>query len=65
MAKNKYTKIGAVIQGEYGPFLVLGNTKSKDEKYNYEVQVMVKKADGTKVVVKNPLLSLFDPRNSP
>jgi predicted MPP superfamily phosphohydrolase len=61
--KKKYTKIGAVLKGQYGPFVVLGNDKAKDDKYNYDVQIMVKNAAGDKLaLVKNPMLTLKDPR---
>lgn len=62
-SKKKYTKIGAVLKGDYGPYVILGNTRAKDQKYNYDVQVMVKGADGNKLaLVKNPILTLRDPR---
>lgn len=63
--KNKtYTKIGTVLEGQYGPYIILGSSKNKDPKYDFEVQVLVKNAKGEKVkLVKNPLLSLYDPRN--
>lgn len=67
--KKKYTKIGAVLQGKYGPFLVTGNTKSTKPEYNYDVLVRVQESvmvDGKPVVktqVKNAILTLQDPRN--
>lgn len=62
--KKKYTKIGAVLKGQYGPFVVLGNAKSKDAKFNYDVQIMVKNTSGDKLaLVKNPILMLKDPRD--
>lgn len=63
MAKKKYTKIGAILKGDYGPFMVTGDTKGNPE-YQYEVQIMVKKANGEQLVLKNPMISLFDPRNA-
>ena len=63
MAKKKYTKIGAVLKGDNGPFIVMGNERAKDAKYNYDVQIMVKDSEGNKItLVKNPLISLRDPR---
>lgn len=64
MAKNKYTKIGAVLNGEYGPYLVTGDTKGKEE-YQYDVKIQRKNKKGEAVMVTNPLLSLFDPRKAP
>lgn len=64
MAKNKYTKVGAVLKGQYGPFLILGDTKGKEE-YQYDVKVQRKNKKGEAVMVTNPLLSLFDPRDTP
>lgn len=59
---KKYTKLGVILEGQYGPFMVLGSTKGKEE-YQYEVQVMVKNSKGEKVALaKNPLISLYDPR---
>lgn len=63
MAKKKYTKIGAVLKGEYGPFIVLGDENNQNPKYQYDVQIMVKNGAGEKVShVKNGTLSLKDPR---
>lgn len=64
MAKNKYTKIGAMLNGEYGPFLVMGDSKGKEE-FQYTVKIQRKNAKGEVVQVTNPMLSLFDPRKSP
>lgn len=65
MPKKKYTKLGVVWEGEYGPYVRLGESKSKNEQYNFEVQIMVKNSKGEKVaLVKNPVLSLFDPRKN-
>lgn len=64
MAKNKYTKVGAVLDGQYGPFLILGDTKGKEE-YQYDVKVQRKNKKGEAVMVTNPMLSLFDPRKTP
>jgi len=61
--KKKYVKVGAVLEGQYGLFGVLGNTKAKDSKYNYDVKIQVKDAQGTKTVdLVNARLILRDPR---
>ncbi len=63
--KKKYTNLGVVWKGEYGPYITFGKTNSKDEQYNFEVQLMVKNSKGEKVaLVKNPIVSLYDPRNN-
>lgn len=62
MAKS-YTKIGAVLKNSKGDkFLVLGNSKSKNEKYNFQVDVRVTMADGTKKTFTNALVGIQDPR---
>lgn len=64
-SKKKYIKLGAVLDNGKGPFLVLGDTKSNNEKYRFDVQIQVRNSKGevvTKVV--NPLISFFDPRKS-
>lgn len=65
---KKYTKVGAVLQGKYGPFMVTGNTKATDAKYNYDVLVRVQETDAegkavVKTQVKNHILTLQDPRD--
>lgn len=66
MNKPKYKKIGAVLRGDKGPFLVMGDTKAKNKQYQYDVELVVRDSDGKEVLkVKNPLISLFDPRTRP
>jgi len=64
MAKDKkYTKIGSIWQGKYGPVLFTGDEKAQNPDYQFEVQILVKDGKGNKkTVVKNPVLSLKDPR---
>lgn len=63
MAKKRYTKLGNIWKGEYGPYIRLGDDKSKNPKYNYTVQLRVLDSEGNVVTtVKNPLVSLYDPR---
>lgn len=66
--KKKYTKVGAVLKGTKGDntFIVLGNTKSRNEKYNYNVEVRVTDNQGNVITQqKNGILSVFDPRKRP
>lgn len=65
--KKKYTKVGAVLKGQKGnSFVVLGNTKSRNEKYNYNVEVRVTDSQGNAVTeLRNGILSVFDPRKRP
>lgn len=61
--KKKYHNVGVVLQGQYGPYLILGNTRAKDEKYNFDVIIRISTPSGEKTYqVKNPLLNLRDPR---
>jgi len=68
MSENKkvYVKLGAVLQGAKGPFIVLGNSKADKPQYNSTVDIKVTDGDG-KVLVEgsNGLISLFDPRTRP
>lgn len=62
----KYTKIGAVLKGKSGPYIVLGNDKAKNTKYNYTVEMIVRDGEGNVVSsTKNALLSTLDPRKRP
>lgn len=63
MAK-RYDKVGTVLKNKKdgGKFIILGNTKNKNEQYNYSVDVRVTSSDGTVRVFKNPLIGLQDPR---
>lgn len=64
--KKKYTKVGAVLKGQKGSFVVLGNTKSRNEKYNYNVEIRVTDNSGNVITEqKNGILSVFDPRKRP
>lgn len=56
--KYKRTKVGTVMQGEYGPFLMIGSKNNKDPKYDFTAKVAVKKADGTVVSVTDGILAL-------
>lgn len=62
--KSKWTKVGAVLKGNKGPFAVLGNSKASNAAYNYDVKIQVKNGNGDTVMVKNPLLTFIDPRKS-
>jgi hypothetical protein len=60
---SKYVKVGAVLKGEKNRFMVTGNSKAKNAKYNYNVEVIVTDADGKEMArSKNGVLNLFDPR---
>lgn len=63
--KKKYTKVGSVMDGQYGKFISLGNDRSKDPKYNYTVQIRVTDGEGKIVQSKNGRLSMMDPRKRP
>jgi hypothetical protein len=60
---SKSVRVGTIFRGKKGPFLVLGNDRSKDPKYNYTVEFRVKDAAGN-IVTKgqNPLISMFIPK---
>lgn len=64
--KKTYTKLGAILAGKKGPFLILGNSKASQAKYNYDVEVKVTNGEG-KVLAnfKNGLISCLDPRKRP
>ena len=63
--KNKYVKLGVIRKTEKGPYIILGNSRSKNPKYNYNVRVEVSNAEGEVLArFENKLVSLFDPRNS-
>lgn len=63
--KSKTVKVGQLLLSKNGKteYLVLGdnNPKTKNE-YKYTVDVRITKANGEKVVLKNPSLFLNDPR---
>lgn len=60
---SKSVRVGTIFKGKKGPFVVLGNERSKDPKYNYTVEFRVKDAEGNLVVQgKNPLISMFKPK---
>jgi len=62
----KWQKLGVVLRGDKGPFLILGDLKNKDSKYQYTVELIVKDSKGEVVhTVQNPLISLSDPRSRP
>lgn len=64
--KYKYTKVGAVLKGENGPYIVLGNDRSKSAKYNYSVEMIVRDSEGNVLTtLKNGILSTSDPRKRP
>ena len=60
---SKSVRVGTIFRGKKGPFVVLGNDRAKDPKYNYTVEFRVKDGAGN-VVAKgtNPLLSMFKPK---
>lgn len=61
--KSKYVKVGAVMKGASNNYIILGNTKSKTKKYQYNVEMIVTDADGNELArLKNGLLSTFNPR---
>lgn len=61
-------KVGAVIKKANGKgvCVITGNSKAKDPKYQFSVEVTIKDAEG-KVVTKasNPLFTVSDPRKRP
>lgn len=69
--KKKSVRVGTVMNGEHGPFILLGNTKNKDPKYDYTVQVRILRGKPqTKEefasaevlgVFVNPLVQMFKP----
>jgi hypothetical protein len=61
---SKLVKIGAVLKGERNNFGVTGNGKAKNEKYNYNVEIIVTDATGKEVGrSKNGLITMIDPRS--
>ncbi len=64
--KKKYTKIGNIWEGKFGPYAQLGDNKNKNQDYNFDVKIMVKNAKGDKVLdVVNGAIQLQDPRKRP
>ena len=65
-SKSKMKKLGVVLKGDKGPFVILGDSKNKNPQYNYTVELTVKNAEGETVTsLTNPLLTLWDPRKRP
>ena len=63
---KKYVKLGVIMKGEKGPYLILGNNKNKNADFNYSVEVRVVDNSGNKkAYTKNGILSLFNPRKRP
>lgn len=63
--KKKYTKIGAVVKGQYGEFITLGNEKATNVQYQTSVLIRVVDAQGNVIEqVKNGKLTMIDPRNN-
>jgi hypothetical protein len=62
--KKNYVKVGEIRKSKAGKeYLQLGSENPKNPKYNLEVQVMIKDAEGNKVaLVKNPSLFFSNPR---
>lgn len=62
--QSKYIKVGEVRRSKKGSnYISLGSENPKKPEYNFEVQVMVKDAQGNKVaLVRNPALFFSDPR---
>lgn len=68
---KKSLKIGAQLKGKHGSFIVLGNNKNKDPKYDTTVQIRVLRGSpktkeefaSAEVLYSatNPLISLRDP----
>lgn len=64
MEKKKSVKLGAILTGKNGPFMVLGNSKNKDPRYNYSVEFRVKDNEGNVIHSgKNPIVSMFAPKH--
>jgi hypothetical protein len=66
--KNKYVRVGNVLKSKEetgGSYIALGSVKNKDPKYNTNVEVIVRDAEG-KVLAKqiNGFLGVFDPRSN-
>jgi hypothetical protein len=63
--KNK--KIGVVLRGKDGrPFIKLGSTNNRNEKYNYSVEITVKDNNGQVISKQSDgFLNLIDPRKEP
>lgn len=64
--KNKYTRIGQVLKSKDKPgqsYIVLGNKKNKDPKYNLSVEITVRN-DAGEVIAKQTdgFVSVFEPR---
>lgn len=64
MSEKKYVQVGRLLKSKAGnEYISLGSEGNKNEKYDFEVQVMVKNAKGEKVaLLKNPALFFSDPR---
>ncbi len=66
-SKFRYVRLGSVLKNKdgEGSYIALGNTKAKEDKYNFSVELTVKDAAGNVVATqKNGYVSVFDPRTS-
>lgn len=63
--KKVGVKLGQLLKSKAGnDYIRLGDTNQKDEKFNYTVDIRITKANGEKVVLKNPSVFLSDPRKN-
>lgn len=62
----KYVKVGTIMNGKFGNFVALGNSKANNEKYRFTTELVVTDSSG-KVLGKttNGLLMVQDPRTRP
>ena len=66
--KAKWHKVGAVVKKSNGKgvCILTGNSKAKDAKYQFTVELTVKDGNGKKLFsTTNPLLNVSDPRKRP
>lgn len=65
---SKWHKVGAVIKKKNGKgvCVITGNANAKDPKYQFNVEVTIKNAEGKKLAsFTNGLLTVSDPRKRP
>lgn len=62
--KKKTVRVGTILNGKYGPFMVLGSGKNSKPQYTYTVEIRVKDSAGNVVYQgKNPLVKMFKPKS--
>ena len=59
---RKTVRLGTILNGQYGPFMVLGSGKNSKPEYAFTVELRIKDKDGNVVYQgKNPLVNMYKP----